>query len=46
MLKVIRGGNGSNCEALNPSLEQATWALRIVQREQTMAASTATPSAS
>ena len=46
MLKVIRGGNGSNCEAFNPSLEQATWALRIVQREQTMAASTATPSAS
>lgn len=33
---------GFNCEAFNPSLEQATWALRIVQREQALAAFTAT----
>lgn len=37
---------GFNCEELNPSLEQATWALRIVQREHAMKASTATPAAS
>lgn len=36
---------GFNCEALNPSLEQAPLALRFVQREQAMAAPTATHSA-
>jgi hypothetical protein len=30
---------GFDCGALNPSLEQATWALRIVQHEQALAAS-------